>query len=70
MPNETIHLEWYRDKGEGQRAADTFDAEQYDFGIWPMARIGCRTQHEADMKWQGLWNIYKVNANTVTRIDI
>lgn len=64
ITGETIYLEWYRDRGNGQQAADTFDAEQYEFGIWPMARVLCRTRDEAEMKWEGILAVYKVNAMT------
>ncbi len=58
-------LEWHRDKGRGQEAADAVKAEQY-FQIWPMAKIHV-TDENREGTWLDLLRKFNVNAVFVTR---
>lgn len=57
-----IYLQWYRDKGRGQEAADATGAEQLVDG-WPIARIH-GTNDELRVKWRELLDTFGVNATT------
>lgn len=71
MPNKRIYLQWYRDKGRGQEAAEAMDAKQLT-DYWPIAVIEfpnpnqCALAIEAarDSLWWHLLLNYGVNAMT------
>ncbi len=71
MPNKRIYLEWYRDKGRGQEAADAMGAKQLT-NIWPVAVIEFPNPHQceyaiaaaAESLWWHLLLAFGVNAVT------
>lgn len=62
------YLQWYRDKGRGQEAADALGAVQSLDGVWPIARI-YGTRAELDVKWRELYMTYRVNPMHVYNAD-
>ncbi len=59
-----IYLQWYRDKGNGQRAADCLDVIQRWEGSWPVARLVCHSHGEADILWWAIYKLWGVNSHT------
>jgi hypothetical protein len=63
---QRIHLQWYRDKGRGQEAADANDYTVYQLThVWPIGLIVCKDNEEVRARWQHLYDTYGVNAMTV-----
>lgn len=58
-----IYLQWYRDKGRGQEAADANPNAEQLVDIWPVARIR-GTNDELLVKWKELLDTFEVNATT------
>lgn len=68
MPVRTtrIYLRWYRDKGNGQKAADAVPGiVQTEDGAWPTAEWDCDSNAEACARWEFLYKTFGVNAMTV-----
>lgn len=66
---DRITLEWYRDRYNGQKAADHFKANQVIEGIsWPKAVLPCTDNAEADRIWREIYDMFEVNAMTHTRV--
>lgn len=63
-PDDKLFLNWWRDKGRGQEAADAVGAQQPMDGTWPAAILPCATNKEANEKWDHLYKTYGVNAMT------
>lgn len=59
-----IYLQWYRDKGRGQEASTAMGAVESLDGSWPIARIDCKDNEEANALWDRIYKTYDVNAMT------
>lgn len=64
VSTECFNLQWFRDQGRGQEAADAINAEQVMYGIWPVAIWRCECRQDAEQKWQRLYAEFAVNAMT------
>lgn len=58
-----IYLQWYRDQGNGQNAADATRATQM-VDVWPVARLVVESWTDADRAWSELLRVHRVNATT------
>lgn len=58
-----IYLEWYRDQGRGQTAADCLPCVQ-KIDIWPVARLVCANHAESLILWWAILRLWGVNAHT------
>lgn len=56
-----MYLQWYRDQGRGQEAADAIGAIQDMDGSWPTAKLPV-TRETQDEKWRHLLHTYGINA--------
>lgn len=58
-------LQWYRDRGNGQSAADTLGAVQVQDGRFPLAIIREDDRAKRNALWERLWHDYGINAMDV-----
>lgn len=56
------YLHWFRDRGNGQSAADALGAVQVQDGSWPVAIILEDDRAKRNALWERLWREYAINA--------
>ena len=59
-----MKLQWFRDQGQGQAAADEVQAIEEMVGSWPVAILVCLDKYHCDCMWRYLLTKFAVNAMT------